>query len=89
MRLAPSTSTSSTAADALGVPLGRDPLHDVDQPLEPLVLDLLRHLVWHLGRLRAVPRRVDEREGAVVAHLLDDRERLPEVRPPSRPGSRR
>ena len=47
VRLAPSTSTSSTRADALGVPLGRDPLHDVDEPLEPLVLDLVRHLLGH------------------------------------------
>ena len=32
-------------ADALGVPLGGDPLHDLDEALEPLVLDLVGDLV--------------------------------------------
>ena len=66
--------------DALGVALGRDALHDLDEPLEPLVLDRLGHLVGHRRRVGAAAGRVDEREGAVVAHLLDDGERLLEVR---------
>ena len=41
------------------------------------------------GRLRSLPRRVDERERAVVADLLDGAERLLEVAPRSRRGSRR
>ena len=38
--------------------------------------DLVGHLVGHRGRLGAGARRVDEREGAVEADLLDDLERL-------------
>ena len=44
------------------------------------MLDRLGHLVGHRCRVGAATRRVDEREGAVVAHLLDDGERLLEVR---------
>ena len=36
-------------ADALGVPLGGDPLHDLDEALEPLVLDLVGDLVGQLA----------------------------------------
>ena len=43
-------------ADARGVPLGRDPLHDLDEALQPLVLDLVRHLVRQRGSLGAVAR---------------------------------
>ena len=79
MRLAALDQHLLDRADALGVPLRGDPLHDLDQSLEPLVLDLVGHLVGQRGRLGAVAGRVDEREGAVVAHLLDDLERLREV----------
>ena len=40
-------------ADPLRVPLRRDPLDDVDQPLEPLPLHLVRDLVGQVGRLGA------------------------------------
>ena len=43
------------------------------------MLDLVRHLIRQRGRLGPLPRRVDEREGAVVPDLLDHLERLPEV----------
>ena len=43
-------------ADALGVSLGGDALDDLDEPLEPLVLDLLGHLVGHRRPPRS-PRR--------------------------------
>ena len=56
-----------------------DPLDDGDKPLEPVVLRLVGHLLGHAGGLRAGTRRVDEGEGAVVAHVLDDLERLPEI----------
>ena len=78
MRLEPST-RPPRRADPLRVPFGRDPLHDLDEAFEPLVLDLVGDLVGQLGRLGAATRRVDEREGAVVAHLLHDLECLPEV----------
>ena len=57
----------------------RNRLHDGDEPLDPLVLHLVRNLVRHRGRLGSLPRRIDEGERAVVAHLLDDLERLAEV----------
>ena len=66
-------------ADARLVPLARDRLHDVDEPLDPFALHLVGDLVGHRGRLGFLPRRVDEGEGAVVADLLDDLERLTEV----------
>ena len=53
---------------------------ELDEPLHPLDLDLVRHLVGHCRRLGAGARRVDEGEGAVVADLLDHLERLAEVR---------
>ena len=67
-------------AHALLVPRVRASLHDVDQPLDPLALDLLGHLVGHRGRVGALARRVDEGERTVEPDLLDDGERLPEVR---------
>ena len=39
----------------------------------------MRDLVGHRGRLGARPRGIDERKRAVVAHFLDDLERLREV----------
>ncbi len=63
-------------------PLGalrRAPLDHLDQALQPLDLDLMRDLLVHLGGLGAAPRRVDERERAVVADLLGHLERLLEV----------
>ena len=66
--------------DARRVPPGGGALHDVDEPLHPLSLDVLGDLLGHVGSLGAGPRRVDEREGAVEADLLDDLERLGEVR---------
>ena len=55
-------------------------LDDLDQPLHALDLLLVRDGVLELGRLGAAARREDERERAVVADLLDDLERLAEVR---------
>ena len=66
-------------ADAARVPLRSDPLHDLDQLLYALALQLIGHLLRHCGRLGARAWRVDEREGAVVADLLHDLERLAEV----------
>src|SRR6187401_2077450 len=65
--------------DAVHVPLARDPLDDFYQTLDAVVLDLVGYLVWHARDFRAGTRRVDEREGAVVAHLLDHLEGLTEV----------
>src|SRR3954451_21820181 len=65
--------------DASGVPFCGDALHDLDQPLDALALQLVRDMARHRGRLGARARRVDEREGAVVADLLHDLERLTEV----------
>src|SRR3954469_8150631 len=60
--------------------LVRAPLHDLDEALHPLDLHLVRHdALGDLGRVRPAARRVDEREGAVVADLLADLERLREV----------
>src|ERR671936_1944345 len=67
------------AADAGLVPLERDALAELDQALDPLRLDLVRHLVKHRRRLRAAPRREDERERPVEADLLDDLERAAKV----------
>src|SRR5438067_4423926 len=55
------------------------PLDHLDEPLHPLDLDLVRYLVRQRRRLGPAPRRVDERERAVVADLLGDLERKPEV----------
>ena len=79
MRLGPLDQHLHRAADeALGALL-RPALHELDQALHPLALDRVRQLVVHLGRLGAPPRREDEGEGAVVADLVDDLERLLEV----------
>ena len=72
-----STSTSVPTSDwfrASGV--GLDPL---DEPLEPLVLDVLRHLALHATGMGAAARREDERERVVVSDLVDDLEGLAEV----------
>src|SRR6266702_7900333 len=66
--------------DTLGVAGGRRTLDDVDQALDPLLLDLLRHLVGKHSSFGSRARREDERECAVVADLLDDLDRLEEVR---------
>ena len=67
-------------SDALLIALARDPLDDVDQPLDALALDLLRNLLGHGHDLGgALPGAVDECESAVVPHLLHDLERLAEV----------
>src|SRR5947209_9637919 len=50
--------------------LGRDPLHRLDQPFHSLALDRMRQLVRQIRRLPSTPRREDERESRVVAHLL-------------------
>src|SRR6185503_1321874 len=65
--------------DTAGVPLRGDPLHDLDQLLDALALQLVGHLLRHCGRLGARAWRVDEREGTVVADLLHDLQRLAEV----------
>src|SRR5579883_781852 len=66
-------------ADARCVPLPRDPLRQLHEPLHPLDLRRVRDLVGHRRLLRPGPRRVDERERAVEPDLLDDLERLLEV----------
>ena len=60
-----------------------------DEPLEPLALDVLGHLLLHPRGVRAAPRRVDERERVVVADLLARPRASRRSRPRSRPGSRR
>ncbi len=67
------------AADPLGVPLRREPLGQLDEPLQPLDLDLVGDLPGQLGRLGALARRVDERVGAVEADRRDELEGLREV----------
>ena len=66
-------------ADPLLVSLARDPLHDLDQAFDAVPLDLLGHLIGHGCGFRAAPGAVHEGEGAVVADLLHDLERLAEV----------
>src|SRR6266487_1641244 len=48
------------ASDAGLIALAGDPLRQLDQPLHPLDLDLVRHLPWHGRRLGAGAWRVDE-----------------------------
>jgi hypothetical protein len=67
------------AADAACIPLVRDALDDLDEPLDPLVLDLLRNLIGHRGGLRPLSGGVDERERTLEADLLDDLDGLPKV----------
>ena len=79
MRLVPSTRTSSTFPTRYDVPLCCHMLDDVDQALDAIALDVLGNLIAHRGGLGAGARRVDEREGAVEADLLDGTHRLVEV----------
>src|SRR4051794_19048842 len=51
--------------DALAVARLGDSLDDLDQALDPLALHVLGELPVHRGGLGALPRRVDEGEGAV------------------------
>src|SRR5215212_4232613 len=55
------------------------PLDHLDEPLHPLDLLRVRDGVVESGRRGAAARGEDEREGAVVADLLGDGERLGEV----------
>src|SRR5579884_259891 len=68
------------AADPRTVPVARDLLRQLHEPLRALDLHLVRHLLRHRRRLGPGARRVHERERAVVADLADDLERLLEVR---------
>ena len=79
MRDGPSTSTSSTRPTRAAFRSRAIRCVTLDEPLHPLDLHLVRHLVGHRRRLGAVARRVDERERAVEPDLLDDLERLAEV----------
>ena len=79
MRLGPSTSTSSTRPTRSGLRSWATRWTSSTSRSIRSRLTLLRHLVRHRGGLGALPRAVDEREGAVVADLLDDLERLLEV----------
>ena len=78
------------AADEALRALAGAALDDLDEALHPLDLHLVRdEVVDELGGLGVAPRRVDEREGAVEADLLDHLERLARSPPRSPPGSRR
>ena len=79
VRLGPSTSTSSTRPTRSAFRSAAMPLHELDEPLDAVALDLVRDLLGHRRRVGARARRVDERERAVEADLLDDLERLAEV----------
>ena len=70
VRLAPSTRTSSIRPIRVSVPLRRRSLDDLDEPLESLVLHLVRYLIGKRGSLRPRTRRVDERERTVESHVL-------------------
>ena len=89
VRDGPSTSTSSTRPTRAS--LRSRAIRCVSSTRRSMrsIFSLVRHLVVHRRRLGAVARRVDEREGAVEADLLDDLERLARSRPRSRRGSRR
>src|SRR5215218_10647353 len=67
------------AADEPLRALARAALDDLDEPLHALDLLLVADAVLELRRLRLAAGREDERERAVVADVLDDRERLAEV----------
>src|SRR5256714_14149448 len=67
------------AADTGLVALQRDALAELDQALDPLRLNPVRHLVGHRRRLGAPPRRQSEPESALAADLLHDLERRGEV----------
>ena len=49
------------------------------QPLQPLVLDLVRHLPVQLRRRRSRPRRIKERIGRVVSNLPQEIEKRPDA----------
>ena len=89
VRDGPSTSTSSVRPDEPLGALAGAALDDLDEALHRSHLDLVRRLVGQRRRLGAAARRVDERERAVEADLLDDLERLARTPPRSRPGTRR
>ena len=55
MREGPSTSTSSVRPTKRWARSERPALHDLDEPLQPLHLDLVRHLVG--SSAASVPRR--------------------------------
>ena len=67
------------AADTLVVAPRAHALDELDESLDPLELHLVRNLIGHRRRVGAGARRVDERERAVEADLLDDLDRLAEV----------
>ena len=56
VRLGPSTSTSSTRPTRSCVALGREPLHELDEPLDPVALDLVRDLIRHRSGVGAGAR---------------------------------
>ena len=66
-------------ADTCLVVLARQALGHLDEALHALDLQLVRHGIGHRRGLGARTGRVDERERTVVAHLLDDLQRLCEV----------
>src|SRR3954462_3432248 len=68
------------AADPLAVASFGTALDDLDQALDPLALDFFGELTVHRGRLGALPRRVEEGEGALVADLRDRADGLLELR---------
>src|SRR5262249_13018357 len=61
------------------VPRLGDALDGLDQPLDALALHIVGNLTGHRRGLRSAPRREDEREGRVVADLLDGRDRQVEL----------
>jgi hypothetical protein len=66
-------------ADALLVPLGRDRALHLEQPLQPLALHHVGHVVRQVVRARPLLRAVRERADAVEAHLLHEVEEPAEV----------
>src|SRR5262249_16727353 len=58
---------------------GGDALDNRDELLEPCMLYLLANRVTEVGGRRPVPRREDEGERTVVAHVLDEGDGLGEV----------
>ncbi|MNC32005.1 hypothetical protein D3C75_803470 [compost metagenome] len=45
--------------------------HQFIQPVEPLLLHLLRHIIGHLSGRRSLPGRIQEGEGRVIAYFPD------------------
>ena len=76
---APSTRTSNVPPHLRERAFERDPLLQLDQPVEALLHDLLGDLVVERGGARARPRRVLERVRAVEPRPLDHVERVGEV----------